>query len=311
MKTEILGVSDALRLYELGGYASLRTDEPIAAIVELGSDLPSWITFVSPIDKIWGMPFRISDLHRAREGAVLRDAAMQRRITSLFSPSTIYSLAPLPVVDACASDTSKSIHAGLQGYYHLSAFMARREKHGDMIQAAEAWLRSFPRETINNMDDALLGSLGWLSSRAESQRDYGLLLFGSPAVAQGMRGASIDQVIDSLKHALMVDVSLDSLKLDPRFLRMPKFSLGLMSWTMAPQRVQQKLMLIAELRAQLIAKLDSPLFFDDVVAERLRLDDEYRDLLHAEQDAGARIRASLDRYVSIWADALARAVIID
>jgi hypothetical protein len=83
------------------------------------------------------------------------------------------------------------------------------------------------------------------------------------------------------------------------------------NWTIAPQRVQQKLVLIAELRAQLIAKLDSPLFLDGVVAERLRLDEEYKCLLLAEQDAGARIRASLDRYVSLWAGAVAKAMIPD
>jgi hypothetical protein len=198
MKTEIFSVSDALRLHELGGYASLRTAEPVAAIVELGSDLPSWITFVSPVDKIWGMPFPISDLRRAKEGAVLRDAAMQRRITSMLSPSTIYSLAPLPVVDACVSDTSKSVHAELQGYHHLSAFIAQRETQGDVIQGGEAWLQDFPRESVGNMSDVALESAGWLSLRAEAKRAYyGLLLFAMPAITQGTRGASIDQVIDT------------------------------------------------------------------------------------------------------------------
>jgi hypothetical protein len=312
MKTVILNAGQALRLHEVGGYASLRADEPIAAFVEFGSELPPWITFISPASKIWGARFRISDLHGAREGAVLRDAEMQRRIKSLFPPPAIYSLAPLPVVGACASDTSESVHAELQGYYHLSAVIAQDVKQAkDVIKRAEAWLREFPREAISNMDDAALESAGWLSPRAESQRPYGRLLFAAPAVAQGMRGAAIDQIVDDLKRALQIGVSLDSLQLDPRFLRVPKFSLGLMSMEMASQGVPPQVIQIAELRAQLVENLDSPLLFDDVAAERRRLDDEYKDLLVSKQDAGARIRASLDRYVSRWAMPLAKAVIID
>lgn len=312
MKTVVLNAMEALRLHESGGYVSLRAAEPTAAVVEFGPELPPWVTFVSPSSKIWGMRFRIGDLHAAREGAVLRDAEMQRRIRALFPDSAICSLAPLPVVEACVSDPSGSVHAGLQGYYQLSAVIAQdmTEARG-AIQGAAAWLLDFPREATGNMDAVVLDGAGWMSPRSESRHSYAQLLFATPAVTQGMRGVAMDQLTDALKQSLRTGVTLDTLQLDPRFLRVPRFSLGLTTAAMAPKPVQAQLIQIAELRAQLVERLDSPLVFDDVTAERLRIDDEYKDLLAAEPDAGARIRASLDAYVSRWAGPLARATIID
>jgi hypothetical protein len=308
MKILRLNARDARQLHGSGGYSSVRALETVVAVVELTPDLPTWATFIAPIGTIWGMRFPVSDLHGAKEGAVLRDVSMQSTIRSLLPVGALHALAPPSVVESCTARPEKSVHSELWGYYHLSAYTVdKADQAMRACAAAEAWISRFRREVLIPMEDSVLEREGWLSARAASEDFYALLLYAAPAMEGVDHGVHAETIIAALEETIKSGVSLNALRLDPRFLRMPKFALGLTNAALGLQRLSPPILRIAELRATLVERLESPLLFDVVAAEAVRCRDEYASVVPKTELE--RIGAHLENYLHRWRALLANAEI--